>query len=159
MWTSVPQIVVSVTRTRASPGPGFGRGTSRSSIFPFSTNTAARIVGMTVFLSGQWLGDQAARPGGDVGSQLGDALVQRPRRVEGDVLGGRELRDGLVAGGEVVEDRQPPVALRRPARALDQSLPAHLGTRTALHEPEAHPVRASQLACLLTLRAGPEGRV
>ena len=28
MWTSVPQIVVSVTRMTASPGPGRGRGTS-----------------------------------------------------------------------------------------------------------------------------------
>jgi hypothetical protein len=36
MWTSVPQMVVSVTLMSASPTPGDGRGTSRSPIFPFA---------------------------------------------------------------------------------------------------------------------------
>src|SRR5262249_48174562 len=44
MWTSVPQIVVSVTRTSASVGPTLGTGRSSSEILPGPRNTAARIV-------------------------------------------------------------------------------------------------------------------
>ena len=44
MWTSVPQIVVSVTLTIASVGPQPGTGTSSSSMRPGPWKTAARIV-------------------------------------------------------------------------------------------------------------------
>src|SRR4051794_3280027 len=43
MWTSVPQIVVSVTRMTASPGPGRGRSTWSTRMSPGPWNTAARI--------------------------------------------------------------------------------------------------------------------
>src|SRR5215212_4004429 len=43
MWTSVPQIVVIVTRTMASVGPQVGTGRSCSVITPGRSNTAARI--------------------------------------------------------------------------------------------------------------------
>ena len=45
MCTSVPQIVVVVTRSRASVGPISGIGRSCNSILPGATNTAAFIVG------------------------------------------------------------------------------------------------------------------
>ena len=41
---SVPQIVESVSRITASPGPALGRGTSRISSLFGPTNTFARIV-------------------------------------------------------------------------------------------------------------------
>ena len=44
MWTSVPQIVVSVTRISASPGPGRGRATSSTRMSSGAWNTAARMV-------------------------------------------------------------------------------------------------------------------
>src|SRR5690242_10616797 len=44
MCTSVPQIVVSVTRTIASPTPARGRGTSRTSMWSGPRKTFARIV-------------------------------------------------------------------------------------------------------------------
>ena len=47
MWTSVPQIVVVVTRISASSGPTSGIGFSSSTMRPGSTNTAAFILGMT----------------------------------------------------------------------------------------------------------------
>jgi hypothetical protein len=43
MCTSVPQIVVVVTRTRASSGPTSGIGLSSSTMRPGSTKTAAFI--------------------------------------------------------------------------------------------------------------------
>ena len=44
MWTSVPQMVVVVTRSSASSGPTSGIGFSSSTIRPGSTKTAARII-------------------------------------------------------------------------------------------------------------------
>src|SRR5262245_2936808 len=44
MWTSVPQIVVVVTRSTASCGPGTGIGRSSSRIRPGPANTAAFMV-------------------------------------------------------------------------------------------------------------------
>jgi hypothetical protein len=56
MWTSVPQIVVSVTLMSASPTPGSGRGTSRRPMSPFFWNTAARIVfDMAHLFKANWL--------------------------------------------------------------------------------------------------------
>src|SRR2546426_1169385 len=43
MCRSVPQSPTAATRNRTSRGPGCGRGTSRTSIRPTPTNTAARI--------------------------------------------------------------------------------------------------------------------
>jgi hypothetical protein len=48
MWTSVPQIVVSVIRMSASPGPGRGLATSSMSYSPGARNTFARIVSIAI---------------------------------------------------------------------------------------------------------------
>lgn len=44
MWTSVPQIVVVVTRISASLGPMSGAGLSLRTMRPFSTKTVAFIM-------------------------------------------------------------------------------------------------------------------
>ena len=44
MCRSVPQIVVSVTRMTASPGPGRGRATSSTRMSPGAWKTVARMV-------------------------------------------------------------------------------------------------------------------
>src|SRR5450759_4433318 len=44
IWTSVPQIVVVVTRITASPAPACGRGTSSTRMSPGPWKTVARIV-------------------------------------------------------------------------------------------------------------------
>ena len=44
IWTSVPQIVVAVILTTASPGPGTGFGTSSTPMTPLPRNTTAFIV-------------------------------------------------------------------------------------------------------------------
>ena len=46
MWTSVPHIVVVVTRIRASSGPGCGIGLSSRTMRPGSTKSAAFIFGV-----------------------------------------------------------------------------------------------------------------
>src|SRR5687768_10138994 len=61
MWTSVPQIVVSVTRSRASPGPGRGLSTSSTWNSWGAWKTVARMVS-TAIISGL-LSCQSAGPG------------------------------------------------------------------------------------------------
>ena len=48
MWTSVPQIVVSVTRISASPAPGRGRATSSTLNSCGAWNTLARMVSIAI---------------------------------------------------------------------------------------------------------------
>src|SRR4029079_18678858 len=98
MWTSVPQIVVSVTRISASPTPGTGRGTSRSPIFPFPSKTAARIAVDIV----SPFASSASRPPSGRGRlvhqahRLGHLLQARDaRRVGRGERDGHALRDVL----------------------------------------------------------------
>src|SRR5215218_577473 len=77
MWTSVPQIVVIVTRTMASVGPQVGTGRSCSVITPGRSKTAARMesvparawagreAGNAVMahLAGGWFGTPTLRAG------------------------------------------------------------------------------------------------
>ena len=76
MWTSVPQIVVSVILMTASPGPGTGRGTSSTAIRSFPRKTTAFIVriaystltfvrGKANAALGRW---KSAQPGGCTGA-------------------------------------------------------------------------------------------
>src|SRR3954463_496592 len=91
MWTSVPQIVVSVTFTSASPTPGSGRGTSRIAIFPFPANTAARIVIIYRSPASRWCTGGARSPSGRVG------FVHEPHRL-GHLL--QPLHLGGIGRGE-----------------------------------------------------------
>src|SRR5262245_52244150 len=98
MWTSVPQIVVSVTRMTASPTPGSGRGTSRSPIFPVPEKTAALIVLPIGYLL----------PRSSCGSAGDDARSQIVAHALFD------LADPLAA------DREPLADIRQPRRLFAQ---------------------------------------
>src|SRR6266550_436155 len=64
MWKSVPHRPTAVTRTSTSRGPGSSHGTSRSSIRPTSTRTAA-------LTGGRWrLGEVVEVGGGSEGHNL-----------------------------------------------------------------------------------------
>src|SRR5690606_26691030 len=71
MCTSVPQMVVVVMRSSASLGPISGMGLSCSSILPGSTNTAAFIMAMGMFLVCRNI---HSRPVGKAGDDAGQFL-------------------------------------------------------------------------------------
>src|SRR5512138_958879 len=92
--TSVPQMVVVVTFSSASSGPTSGIGFSRSSIFPFSTNTVARIV--LAISASSW--DGAGK------RKAGRAALMQGKRVTG-VQGHHAPGGG--AGGDAPCDALP----------------------------------------------------
>src|SRR5207245_2804052 len=102
MWKSVPHSPTAVTRTSTSPGPGSTHGTSRSSIRPMSTRTAA-------FKAGRGRSFRAPAPTLSCSAPPPVAhLVQPPHDRPGDqAFGGRPHVEEEVAALGCHVDQRP----------------------------------------------------
>ena len=104
MCRSVPQIVVSVMRITASPGPGWGRGTSSMPNCPTPWNTFARIVAIARVLRRMRATQVRCRaPAHDAAP----APPSRPERAPGAI---RKLRDAAStrSSAELPSQRRSP---------------------------------------------------